>query len=94
MNLRVFVVFAFVLANPGVPSATPQQAAVAAHQLRSTHQSEIVQEFTRLLSIPNVATDHDNIQRNAELLKSMLEERGVDSRLLTVEGANPSTRTM
>ena len=89
MNLRVFVVFAFVLANPGVPSATPQQAAEAAHQWRATHQSEIVQEFTRLLSIPNVATDHDNIQRNAELLKSMLEERGVDSRLLTVESANP-----
>lgn len=89
MNLGVFVVFAFVLANPGVPSATPQQAAQTAHQWRSTHQSEIVQEFTRLLSIPNVATDHDNIQRNAELLKSMLEERGVDSRLLTVESANP-----
>ena len=42
-----------------------------------------------MLSIPNTASDREHIQRNADLLVSMLQKRGVEARLLKVEGANP-----
>jgi acetylornithine deacetylase/succinyl-diaminopimelate desuccinylase-like protein len=85
MNLRALILFAAVALQP----QSSQRAALAAHQWRTRHEAEILHEFTTLLSIPNVASDHDNIQRNADLLRSMLQKRGVDSRLLTLEGANP-----
>jgi acetylornithine deacetylase/succinyl-diaminopimelate desuccinylase-like protein len=42
------------------------------------HQADIVRELTDLLAIPNVRTDLANIQRNAELLRQMLERRGMN----------------
>jgi acetylornithine deacetylase/succinyl-diaminopimelate desuccinylase-like protein len=89
MNFRALMVFAVIAVNVSLQAQSSQQAAVAVHQWRTEHQAEILRQFTSLLSIPNVASDHENIQRNADLLKSMLEKRGVDSQLLTVEGANP-----
>jgi acetylornithine deacetylase/succinyl-diaminopimelate desuccinylase-like protein len=62
---------------------------MAAREWRKAHEADIMQQFTSLLSIPNVASDHENILRNADLLQSMLEKRGVNSLLLTVSGANP-----
>jgi acetylornithine deacetylase/succinyl-diaminopimelate desuccinylase-like protein len=41
------------------------------------HQAAIVREFMALVSIPNVHTDLPNIKRNAELLRQMLERRGM-----------------
>jgi len=88
MNFRMLIVFAVVAVNVPV-QAQSQRAPLAARQWRNEHEAEILQQFTTLLSIPNVASDHENIQRNADTLKTMLEKRGVDARLLTVEGANP-----
>jgi acetylornithine deacetylase/succinyl-diaminopimelate desuccinylase-like protein len=42
-----------------------------------THQRAIVREFVELLSIPNVRTDVPNVRRNAELLRTMLQKRGM-----------------
>lgn len=56
---------------------------------RITHETEILREFTDLLSIPNVASDSIGIQRNAQALISMLESRHVPARLLSVPGAPP-----
>jgi acetylornithine deacetylase/succinyl-diaminopimelate desuccinylase-like protein len=42
------------------------------------HQQAIIGEFLDLLSIPNDHTDLPNIQRNAELLKKMLDRRGMN----------------
>jgi acetylornithine deacetylase/succinyl-diaminopimelate desuccinylase-like protein len=41
------------------------------------HQLDIVREFMALVAIPNVRTDGPNIARNAELLRQMLERRGM-----------------
>jgi len=65
---------------------TPKQAA---DQWRAAHEQEILQEFTTLLSIPNLASDKPNIQRNADALVAMLQRRHVDAKLLTAPGANP-----
>jgi acetylornithine deacetylase/succinyl-diaminopimelate desuccinylase-like protein len=71
---------AFLFAQPPVDPA---------RQWRVAHKQQILHEFTDLLSIPNVASDKPNIQRNAETLVGMLQRRQVEAKLLTAPGANP-----
>ena len=89
MTFRALIVFAAVALNVAAQSQSSQGAALAVRQWRTGHEAEILQQFMTLLSIPNVANDHENIRRNADLLQSMLQKRGADSRLLTLEGVNP-----
>jgi acetylornithine deacetylase/succinyl-diaminopimelate desuccinylase-like protein len=56
---------------------------------RSAHEIEILHEFVDLLAIPNVASDHTNIRRNAEHIVAMLKQRGVEAKLLEVPNGNP-----
>ncbi|HXT86122.1 MAG TPA: hypothetical protein VN745_03780, partial [Verrucomicrobiae bacterium] len=67
------------------------QATVAAvRQYRQSHEVEIIREFVKLLSIPNVASDAANIQRNAEMIQQMLEAREFRVQLLpTAQGRGP-----
>jgi acetylornithine deacetylase/succinyl-diaminopimelate desuccinylase-like protein len=69
--------------------AQSNPAAIAARQWRTQHERAIVDEFIELLSIPNIATDRTNIQRNADLIAKMLEKRGVTPKLVSVPGSNP-----
>jgi acetylornithine deacetylase/succinyl-diaminopimelate desuccinylase-like protein len=69
-----------------IPAQTPK---AAADQYRAAHEHQILQEFTSLLAIPNVASDKPNIQRNAETLVQALEKRHVAAKLLQADGANP-----
>jgi len=50
---------------------------------------QILNNFKKLLSIPNVAYDLKNINRNAEFIKSELENRGVETKLLRMVGTPP-----
>ena len=61
----------------------------AAHQYTTANQAELTKEFSDFLSIPNVAADPANLQRNADLLVEELKKRNVESRLLSVAGAPP-----
>ena len=79
------MVFALLL----ISGAAAQTAAQAGREWGAAHRQQILDQFTRLLAIPNVATDTANIRRNAETLSGMLKERGVDSRLLTIADAPP-----
>lgn len=65
---------------------TPKEAA---DRWRAAHEQQILQEFTALLSIPNVATDSSNIRRNADTLVELLQRRHVAAKLLLAPGANP-----
>ena len=49
---------------------------------RRAHERQIIDEFTRLLAIPNVASDRENIRRNAQLIFEMMQRRGLKPRLL------------
>ena len=49
---------------------------------RQTHERQILEEFTRLLAIPNVASDRENIRRNAQFILEMMQRRGLNPRLL------------
>ena len=68
------------------PAALAQQDAV--RRWVDAHRREVVGELSALVSIPNVASDRPNIRRNAELLKGMLERRGMSAEVLETEG-NP-----
>ena len=56
---------------------------------RMQHEREILAEFSDLLALPNLASDAPGIRRNADLIRGMLEKRGLTTRLLTLEGAPP-----
>jgi acetylornithine deacetylase/succinyl-diaminopimelate desuccinylase-like protein len=56
---------------------------------RVANEAKILAELRDLLAIPNVASDTPNIERNAAALSEMLRRRGIEPRLLRVEGAPP-----
>ncbi len=49
---------------------------------RLGHERQILDEFTRFLAIPNVASDRQNIRRNAEFILAMMQRRGFNPSLL------------
>jgi acetylornithine deacetylase/succinyl-diaminopimelate desuccinylase-like protein len=77
------------LGLPVAVARTPLSAPQAAHQWRVGHEQQILQEFTNLLAIPDVATDTSNIRRNADVLVEALDRRHVAAKLLSLPGANP-----
>jgi acetylornithine deacetylase/succinyl-diaminopimelate desuccinylase-like protein len=58
------------------------EAQTSIHDYRRAHEREILDEFTRLLAIPNVAADRDNIRRNAQFILEMMQRRGLNPQLL------------
>ncbi len=53
------------------------------------HRQELIQQFSDFLSIPNVAADPAGLKRNAEFLIEQLNQRHVESRLLSLPGVPP-----
>jgi acetylornithine deacetylase/succinyl-diaminopimelate desuccinylase-like protein len=76
------------LASASAPAAPAVRDSVRAWRL--AHEKPVLQEFAQLLSIPNLASDAPNIRANAQRIAKMLEQRGVATRLLEVEGAPPA----
>ncbi|HET7873804.1 MAG TPA: M20/M25/M40 family metallo-hydrolase [Terriglobales bacterium] len=72
----------------GVWAQAPVPGNPVEQHLRA-HKAEILQEFTNLLAIPNVASDTENIEKNAGALIAMLAKRGLKAQLLRVENAPP-----
>src|SRR5215471_7162574 len=62
-----------------VPFALGQDSV---REYRRAHERQILQEFTTLLAIPNVASDRENIRRNAEFILEMMQRRGLNPQLL------------
>ena len=87
MKHYVFPAFLIAITAFGQTPANP--AAHAARQWRQEHERAIMDEFVALLTIPNIATDHANIQRNAEAIAQMMEKRGIAAKLVSVPGGNP-----
>jgi acetylornithine deacetylase/succinyl-diaminopimelate desuccinylase-like protein len=56
---------------------------------RTANEDRIMRELREFLSISNVASDTVNIEKNADRLKGMLEARGVETHLLSIEGRGP-----
>ena len=83
----VAVLFVGTAGHAESPSADVHSKVRAYHQ---EHAHEILRELLSLLEIPNVASDVENIRRNAEHLSGMLRARGLETQLLEVEGGPPA----
>ena len=57
-------------------------------EYRRAHEHEILREFLELLAIPNVASDRENIRRNAAALITVMQRRKLQPRLL--EASDPA----
>jgi acetylornithine deacetylase/succinyl-diaminopimelate desuccinylase-like protein len=84
---------AFILGAPGLAqkrAVVPAgQVAEEVRNYRRNNEDRIVRELTEFLAIPNVASDTENIQKNAAHLMEMLEARGVETHLLPISGRGP-----
>lgn len=67
----------------------PAQVAAEVRNYRVANEDRIVRELTEFLAIPNVASDTENIQKNAAHLVEMLEARGIETHLLPISGRGP-----
>jgi len=65
------------------PVAAAQQAA-ATHL--AAHEEAIISELRELLALPNVADNLDDVRSNANALVTLLEKRGIDTRVLESPG--------
>src|SRR3954447_15430079 len=88
MKLRNHVVFVCLMSGSAL-AADPAAVAESAKTWRQQHERDVLQEFSDLLAIPNLASDAPNIQRNADMIRAMLEKRGFKVQLLTLDNAPP-----
>ncbi len=70
--------------RPGAPRAAGQR-----EQKNAIDRTAVLKEFAEFLSVPDIASDKEDIRHNAELLRSMLEKRGVRARLLEERDSPP-----
>ncbi|MCP5110009.1 MAG: M20/M25/M40 family metallo-hydrolase [bacterium] len=70
-------------------AAAETSAGLAARQWRETHERSILDEFADFLRLPNIASNPDGLRQNAEYIERMFARRGVDTRLLEIDGAPP-----
>ena len=93
MRFLVVTVFAAVLIYPAMGQKpapiSPAQVVQEVRDYRIGNEDRIVRELAEFLSIPNVASDTPNIQKNAAHLVEMLEARGIETHLLPIEGRGP-----
>lgn len=69
---------------------TPQAVRATVREYRRQHEIAIVRDYATLLSLPNVATDTANIQKNADRISALLQARGFQTRLLSAPGSPPA----
>lgn len=61
-----------------------------ARSFREAHEGAIVRQLADFVSIPNLATDAQNLERNAAYLAAQLQHRGLKVRRLQEPGAPPT----
>jgi acetylornithine deacetylase/succinyl-diaminopimelate desuccinylase-like protein len=86
MPARRILIFLALLSWLSSVSIAQLSAPQSAREYTAAHQSELTQQFSSFLSIPNVAADPAGLQRNADFLLSALKNCGVDARLLSIPG--------
>lgn len=71
-----------------IQSIVAQSGQNPVRSYRRAHEHQILRDFISLLSIPNVASDHENIRRNAAHILEMMKQQGLEPRLLEAKTAN------
>ena len=89
-NLFLPLLLPLLIISPALYAADPISVANQTRQWRMEHEQSIIDEFASLLSIPNVASDTVNIQKNAKHISALLTPRGFKVRLLETQGSPPA----
>ena len=76
-----------VLLSP-IPTFAQPTAQTKIRDYRRANEQQILKEFISLLSLPNVASDTENIRKNAVLIVEMMKKRGLKPRLLEARTPN------
>ncbi len=79
---------ALASAYPAVAKDVSRQVAKA---WVASHETQILDEFTTFLAMPDVATTIADVDKNADYLKSQLEDRGFKVRILRAAPDTPAT---
>jgi acetylornithine deacetylase/succinyl-diaminopimelate desuccinylase-like protein len=87
--MREAAAVAAILMCAGMPATAADLAAVqsAIDTWRADHETAIIEEFVELLSIPNVASNLADMQRNAGHIVELLDVRGFETEILSAGGA-------
>ncbi len=70
-------------------AAAQEDALTTARAWREANAHAIVGELVEFLSLPNVATNPADIQRNAEWLKARMERSGIKTEIVLITGGRP-----
>jgi len=89
VSVLIVAMMSFVATAASQDNSATSRVVSAVRAYRVAHEPQIISEFVSLLSIPNVASDTPNIQRNATALVAMLNHRGFHTQLLPIPGRGP-----
>jgi acetylornithine deacetylase/succinyl-diaminopimelate desuccinylase-like protein len=84
-----FAVLLGVLAALLAPACVHAAPADAARAYVAAHRKDIVEEYLKLVSVPDLHGDVPNLKRNADLLLAMMKQRGLDAELWDTSGGVP-----
>ncbi len=94
MKFRIFILMSFffgcLIQHQTLSSQTDDSIQSKVRSYRQANEKAILKEFIDLLAIPNVASDTENILKNADKIVEMLKARGVEASLLENEGTPPA----
>lgn len=82
--IRRLILLLVLLPSPLLAQTTQQKV----RDYRKINEHQILKEFTTLLALPNVASNTQDIRKNAALIIEMMKQRGLNPRLL--EGSTPA----
>src|SRR5437588_6250489 len=86
INRSIKLMVAYLIVVLAMVSAISGQSPI--RDYRRAHERTIIDEFTRLLAIPNIASDAPNIRRNAQFIFEMMQRRGLTPQLLEAKSKN------
>ena len=91
MTLRfgTLLICAAAICALAAASADAASSRDAVRLWRKAHEREIVTDFVTLLSLPNVATNVADVERNAAYIEEQLKARGFKTRILSAEPGTP-----
>jgi acetylornithine deacetylase/succinyl-diaminopimelate desuccinylase-like protein len=90
LRVIIAVLTGFLCATAGAAAGgSPEETLAGVRSYREAHAAEILQELVEWLRLPNVATQAEDIQRNAEALSAMMEKRGIRAEILPTAGGRP-----
>jgi acetylornithine deacetylase/succinyl-diaminopimelate desuccinylase-like protein len=90
MKFRILISFLLIVVDHNFLFAQTNEALQKIRSYRHSNEKAIIKEFMELLVIPNVASDIENIQKNADKIVEMMKARGIEARLLENGEAPPA----